>query len=154
MSAQIFAYVTDYGKLITTICGIVIMSSLLLIVLISFVAWFWVKKTRVQRIRWLSKLALPGVWVCRLPDKTTTRLEFSGNTLEGSYVEYEGEDTIAGRWHLDAHVLTLERDAGGFPLDLRMFEEGKIGLDRPDGTQRIYFKKQSKNNVVDMRSRK
>jgi len=138
----------------TTIRGIVIMSSLLLVVLISFVAWYWVKNTRIQRQRWLKKLDLPGVWVCRLPDKVSTRLEFRGTTHEGSYVEFEGDTTIEGQWRLEAHTLTLERPGGGFPLELRLFDEGKIGLDRPDGTQRIYFKKQTKNNVVDMRSRK
>jgi len=130
------------------------MSSLLLVVLMCFVAWFWVKNARMQRERWLSRLALPGVWVCRLPDKATTRLEFSGTTHEGRYAEYEGDDIIEGNWRLEAHTLTLERAVGGFPLELRMFEEGKIGLDRPDGTQRIYFKKQTGNNVVEMRFRK
>lgn len=130
------------------------MSSLLLVALIAFIAWYWVKNTRVQRIRWLNKLALPGVWVCRDPDGVATRLEFTGNNQEGRYSEYEGDDVIEGKWHLDGHTLTLERVAGGLPLELSMFEEGKIGLDRPDGTQRIYVKKQANDNVVEMRFKK
>ena len=154
VSPQIFAYVADYGKLNTTVRGFGIMSSLLLVVLISFIAWFWVKNARTQRERWLSRLALPGVWVCRLPDKVSTRLEFSGTTHEGTYVEYEGDDTVEGSWHLNGHTLTLERSAGGFPLELSLFEAGEISLERPDGTQRIYVKKQANENVVEMRFKK
>ncbi len=130
------------------------MSSLLLVVVVFFVAWYWVKNTRVQRERWLIRLALPGTWVCRLQDNVTTRLEFTGNSHQGRYVEYEGDDVIDGGWHLDGHTLTLERVAGGFPLELSLIEDGKIGLYRPDGTQRIYIKKQANDNVVEMRFKK
>jgi hypothetical protein len=132
----------------------VIMSSLLLVVLICFIAWYWVKNARIQRERWLNRLSLPGIWVCRLSDKVTTRLEFTGDNHQGRYVEQDGDDVIEGSWHLDGHTLTLERVAGGFPLELSLFKEGKIGLYRPEGTQRIYIKKQANDNVVEMRFKK
>lgn len=128
------------------------MNPLLLTALVCMGVWFWVKNTRAKRKNWLARLALPGAWVCELSDKTVTRIEFTGSVHEGNYTEYEEDCVLKGGWKLESHTLTLEREAGGLAIDIVLFGDGKLGMNRPDGSQRIYLKVKSgkASNVVEL----
>jgi hypothetical protein len=126
------------------------MASILLLVIIVSAAFMWVKRTRAARERWLSKLALPGVWQCDAPNGPWV-LEFAGEASSGRYIERSGRATERGSWRLVGNAIELESESGTRTYDLRLFDNGSIGIDGPGRERRIYIRQRS--NVVPLRKR-
>ena len=127
------------------------MGSLIVIIIVATGAFIWIRGTRRNRAQWLARLDLPGVWE---REGEWGRLELMGNLERGTYRLSEGgsgEDE-SGKWLLEGHTLRLMAK-GGSPTDcdLRLFQEGKIGIDGPRLERRIYQKVPS--NVVPLRGR-
>lgn len=127
------------------------MSALLLLVIIAGGVYVWIRRVRAGRQRWLARLALPGVWSCDTPDGPSV-LEFSGESDQGTYVEQSTRATERGRWHIHGSGMVLESERGARDYDLRLFENGSIGIDGPDRVRRIYVRQ--RNNVVPLRQRR
>ncbi|HEY5646357.1 MAG TPA: hypothetical protein VIS76_10470 [Pseudomonadales bacterium] len=127
------------------------MTSLLVVIAVTVLVFVWVRGTRSNRARWLKRLHLPGVWE---RDGEWGRLELTGGLDRGSYRLSDGGDqpAEAGTWVLHGHTLCLT-SAGGerSECDLRLFEEGRIGIDGPRLERRVYRKVPS--NVVPLRDR-
>jgi hypothetical protein len=105
---------------------------------------------RATRVHWLERLSLPGTWRC---DTESSTLELRGDLMEGEYVETSASGTERGDWSLHGHTLTMTPARGATnEYDLRLFEEGEIGIDGPGRERRIYRKQQS--NVVPLRRRR
>jgi hypothetical protein len=126
------------------------MASILLLAIIVGAAFMWVKRTRAARERWLSKLALPGVWQCDAPNGPWV-LEFAGEASSGRYIERSGRATERGSWRLLGNAIELESESGTRTYDLRLFDNGSIGIDGPGRERRIYVRQRS--NVVPLRKR-
>lgn len=133
------------------------MGSLLLVVVASVVATFWVRGVRRNRERWLRRLALPGSW--QAEEGEEHRLEFTGGPARGDYRSVRDPDTAPapsvehGRWQLRGHNLILTPDGPNEErvLDLRFFESGKIGLQAEHEGARVYRKQAT--NVVPLQKR-
>ena len=110
----------------------------------------WVKRTRAARERWISKLALPGVWQSDAPNGPWV-LEFAGDPTSGRYIERSGRATERGSWRLLGNAIELESENGTRTYDLRLFDNGSIGIDGPGRERRIYVRQRS--NVVPLRKR-
>ena len=126
------------------------MASLVVVLIVAAIAFTWVRGTRRNRLRWLEKLDLPGVWE---REGEFGRLELSGSLHEGRYRFVEGgpEDEV-GSWRLEGHELRLTPDGKAeVSYDLRLFQAGKIGIDGPGRERRIYDK--ARSNVVPLRGR-
>jgi hypothetical protein len=123
------------------------MSSLLLVLIVAGVCFWWVQSNRQHRQRWLARLDLPGTWLREGEDGS---LELDGDLDRGRYRLRDGDEDEQGAWELKGHdlVLTPRR---GVPcvLDLRLFSEGKIGLHGAGREHRIYVKR--RGNVVPLR---
>ena len=105
---------------------------------------------RAGRLHWLERLSLPGTWRCDEPNAT---LELRGGLARGDYVETSAGATERGRWALHGHTLTLTTSRGeAREYDLRLFDEGRIGIDGPARPRRVYQKQQT--NVVPLRRRR
>ena len=127
------------------------MGSLLVVIAVTALVVIWVRGTRRNRLRWLARLDLPGIWE---REGEWGRLELSGELDGGSYriADGEGSEDRTGTWRLEGHTLVLTSSAGGrLEYDLRLFQEGKIGVDGPGLERRIYGKVPS--NVVPLRGR-
>lgn len=128
------------------------MGSLAVVILVAALAFLWIRGTRRNRAAWLTRLDLPGVWE---REGEWGRLELSGELDRGRYRISEGrggEGEESGRWMLEGHTLRLEPEQGEpGAYDLRLFQEGKIGIDGPGRERRIYQKVPS--NVVPLRGR-
>jgi hypothetical protein len=127
------------------------MGSLLVIIAVTALVVVWVRGTRRNRLRWLERLDLPGIWE-REGDRG--RIELVGGLDRGKFriSEGGGAEDRTGTWHLDGHTLVLENEGQArVECDLRMFQEGKIGIDGPGLEQRIYQKVPS--NVVPLHGR-
>lgn len=126
------------------------MWTLVFLLLIAMLAIAWARSMRAGRTHWLERLGLPGTWRC---DEPSTTLEFRGDLSEGDYVETSAGGTERGEWELHGHTMTLT-PARGSPRDyeLRLFDDGEIGIDGPGRERRIYHKQQS--NVVPLRRRR
>jgi len=124
------------------------MNSLLVLLVVTLLCFTWLRAAQRNRRHWISQLDLPGRWLWEGHEGV---LELSGDLDAGLYrfIEPGGDET--GRWSLRGHELLLDPDDGGSAsrLDLRMFEEGKIGLHGPRRQRRIYVKQRS--NVVPLR---
>lgn len=127
------------------------MGSFLLLLIIASAVYVWVRRVRAGRQRWLTRLALPGVWSCDTPDGTSV-LEFSGESDQGTYVEQSPRATERGRWRVQGSGMVLDSDRGIRSYELRLFENGSIGIDGPDRVRRIYVRQ--RNNVVPLRQRR
>jgi hypothetical protein len=127
------------------------MSAFLLLIIIASAAYLWVRRVRAGRQRWLARLALPGVWSCDTPDGTSV-LEFSGESDQGTYVEQSIRATERGRWRIQGSGVVFESDRGARVYELRIFDNGSIGIDGPDRERRIYVRQ--RNNVVPLRQRR
>jgi hypothetical protein len=127
------------------------MSSLLLVLIIAGGVYLWMRRARVGRERWVSRLALPGVWSCDTTDGPSV-LEFAGAADEGTYIEQSSGATERGRWRIQGSGMVLESDRGVRSYELRLFENGSIGIDGPDRVRRIYVRQ--RNNVVPLRQRR
>ncbi len=127
------------------------MGSLLVVIAVTALVVVWVRGTRKNRQQWLSRLDLPGIWE---REGEWGRLELTGELDEGNYriADGEGDEDRSGKWRLEGHTLILT-DASGerFECDLRLFKEGKIGIDGPTLERRVYQKVPS--NVVPLRGR-
>lgn len=127
------------------------MASLILVIIVGVLAFIWIRGTRRNRARWLARLDLPGIWE---REGEWGRLELTGNLDRGNYRFSEGGRGTdeSGRWVLEGHTLKLTTDKGQTDsYDLRLFQEGKIGIDGPRRERRIYQKVPS--NVVPLRGR-
>jgi hypothetical protein len=123
------------------------MGSLLLIIVVAVVCTLWVRANRQSRQRWLTRLDLPGTWNWQDHDGV---LELDGELDSGRYRIRDEDQEEQGEWRLRGHDLVLEpRSGASTTLDLRMFTEGKIGLDGPGRERRVYIKK--RGNVVSLR---
>lgn len=124
------------------------MNSLLVLLVVTLLCFTWLRAAQRNRRRWISQLDLPGRWLWEDHEGV---LELSGDLDAGRYRITEPGVDEAGRWSLVGHELRLDPEDGGAAsrLDLRMFGEGKIGLDGPRRQRRIYVKQ--RNNVVPLR---
>jgi len=128
-----------------------IMASLLLLLIIGSAAYLWVKRTRAARERWISRLSLPGVWQSDAPNGPWV-LEFAGDPTSGRFIERSGRATERGRWRLLGSDIELEPESGTTrTYELRLFENGSIGINGPGRERRIYVRQRS--NVVPLRKR-
>jgi hypothetical protein len=124
------------------------MAAFLLLMIILGATFLWVKRTRTARDRWIARLALPGVWQCDAPNGPWI-LEFVGDPSSGRYIERSGRATERGRWELRGSAIELESEGGSRSYELRLFENGSIGIDGPGRERRIYVRQRS--NVVPLR---
>lgn len=127
------------------------MASLLVVIAVAVTVFVWVRGTRRNRGRWLQRLDLPGIWE---RDGEWGRLELTGGLDRGGYRLADGVDqpSETGTWVLHGHTLCLTSGGGQRnEYDLRLFEEGRIGIDGPRLERRIYRKVPS--NVVPLRGR-
>jgi len=129
--------------------------SLIIVVAAATLAFVWIRGSRRNRARWLARLDLPGIWE---REGQWGRLELKGELDSGAYriseriSEGRGTEDESGRWRLDGHTLRLLAEDGTTgDYDLRLFQEGKIGIDGPRRERRIYQKVPS--NVVPLRGR-
>jgi hypothetical protein len=126
------------------------MALFLLLLIIGSAAYLWVKRTRAARDRWISRLSLPGVWQSDAPNGPWV-LEFAGEPTSGRFIERSGRATERGRWRLLGSAIELESESGTRTYELRLFENGSIGIDGPGRERRIYVRQRS--NVVPLRKR-
>jgi hypothetical protein len=124
------------------------MGPILVVAIVSVIAVLWVRATRRSRAAWLARLNLPGTWTAEA-DGREVMLELTGDLDRGEYVETSAGRTERGKWRLVGHSLVFTSAAGENACDLRVFEEGRIGLDGPGRERRIYQRPQS--NVVPLR---
>ena len=127
------------------------MGSLLVVIAVTALVVVWVRGTRKNRLQWLSRLDLPGIWE---REGEWGRLELTGSLDEGSFriTDGEGGRDRAGEWRLEGNRLIFSEEQGEpFECDLRLFQEGKIGIDGPTLERRIYQKVPS--NVVPLRGK-
>ncbi len=124
------------------------MAALFVVIVVAALAFAYVKGTRRNRLRWLQRLDLPGIWHWEDHEGT---LELAGSFEEGHYRFREPEGNESGRWVLQGQMLVLTPESGAGPAsyDVRFFDEGKIGVDGPGRSRRIYVKEHS--NVVPLR---
>lgn len=124
------------------------MGSLLVVIAVTALVVVWVRGTRRNRVAWLGRLDLPGVWE---REGDWGRLELSGGLEHGDYriSDGDGAPDRTGRWRLEGHTLKLSSGGAEQDYDLRLFQEGKIGVDGPGLERRIYQKVPS--NVVPLR---
>ena len=121
------------------------MGSFLVLVTVTAVCVVWVRAARRSRHQWLTRLSLPGRWQWRDHEGV---LELKGDLDSGHYRFLEPAGEEAGQWSLHGHEMVLEPHDGESPtrLDLRLFEDGVIGLDGPGRERRVYVKQRS--NVI------
>jgi hypothetical protein len=126
------------------------MGSLIVVIAVAALAFIWIRGTRRNRAQWLARLDLPGIWE---REGEWGRLELSGELDGGRYRLSEGRGSTedeSGRWQLEGHTVRFEAENGEITeCDLRLFQEGKIGLDGAGRERRIYQKVPS--NVVPLR---
>ena len=124
------------------------MAPLLVVIAVAVLAFAYIRGTQRNRLRWLKRLDLPGIWQWEDHDGT---LELAGSYEEGHYRFREPEGNESGRWALQGQVLVLTPESGTGPTnyDVRLFDERKIGVDGPGRTRRIYVKEHT--NVVPLR---
>jgi hypothetical protein len=126
------------------------MALFVLMAIITGAAYLWVKRTRAARDRWIAHLALPGVWLSDAPNGPWV-LEFAGEPTAGAYVEKSGRATERGRWRLHGSAIELEFEGGTRTYEVRLFENGSIGIDGPGRERHVYVRQRS--NVVPLRQR-
>ena len=127
------------------------MGSLLVVIAVTALVVVWVRGTRRNRLRWLSRLDLPGIWE---REGDWGRLEMTGGLDEGSFRinDGDGDQDRSGTWRLEGNTLIfIDADGEEAQCDLRLFQEGKIGIDGPTLERRVYQKVPS--NVVPLRGR-
>lgn len=124
------------------------MSSFLVVLVVTALCVAWVRASRRSRRQWLARLDLPGRWEWQ---DHAGSLELEGELDQGRYRFVESANEEQGRWSLRSHELVLQPDEGGAvtALDVRLFEEGKIGIHGPGRERRIYIKQ--RGNVVPLR---
>lgn len=124
------------------------MAGLLVVIAVAALAFAYLRGAHRNRLRWLDRLGLPGIW--RWEDHEGT-LELAGSLEEGHYRFREPDGNESGQWALEGQILVLtpESGSGSARYDLRFFDEGKIGVDGPGRSRRIYIKEHT--NVVPLR---
>ena len=127
------------------------MGSLLVVIAVTALVVVWVRGTRKNRLQWLSRLDLPGIWE---REGEWGRLELTGSLEAGHFriADGEGDADRSGSWRLEGSTLIFtDADGTRSECDLRLFQEGKIGIDGPTLERRVYQKVPS--NVVPLRGR-
>ena len=126
------------------------MGSLLVVIAVTALVVVWVRGTRRNRQQWLERLDLPGIWE---REGEWGRLELVGGLEQGNFRLCDGDAAPerAGIWRLEGHTLILVVDEDRIECDLRLFKEGKIGIDGPSLERRVYQKVPS--NVVPLRGK-
>ena len=127
------------------------MGSLLVVIAVTALVVVWVRGTRRNRLRWLEHLDLPGIWE---REGEWGRLELVGGLDQGKFriSDGDGAPERACNWVLEGHTLVLQEEGRErLEYDLRLFQEGKIGVDGPGLERRIYQK--VPGNVVPLRGR-
>jgi len=126
------------------------MGSLLVVIAVTALVVVWVRGTRRNRMQWLTRLDLPGIWE---REGEWGRLELTGDLDAGSFriLDGEGDADRTGKWRLEGSTLVITEDGEQSECDLRLFQEGKIGIDGPTLERRVYQKVPS--NVVPLRGR-
>ena len=129
------------------------MWSFLLCVVVAALGWSWVRGARVSRLKWLSNLNLPGLWHWETDEGVQGTLELWGEMGEGRYRYEDDGAREQGSWRVQGGALLFDGDDGRSErCELRVFEDGKIGLDGPRRPRRVYVK--ARNNVVSLSSRR
>ena len=131
--------------------------SLYLVVMAGvMVVLLWYRSARRARMNWVRALGLVGQWDLDASAEGSTgearSLTLSGGPLAGPYVARDGDTIYRGTWRLTGVALSLE-PAGGraAQYELRLFEEGRIGIDGPGRQREIYVKRD--DNVIPFRAR-
>ncbi len=127
------------------------MGSLLVVIAVTALVVVWVRGTRKNRLQWLSRLDLPGAWE---REGEPGRLELSGSLDQGRFriSDGQGKADRTGNWCLEGNTLIFTDESGTrSECELRLFQEGKIGIDGPTLERRVYQKVPS--NVVPLRGR-
>ncbi len=126
-----------------------------LIVVLVGAMWLWMRRIRVRRQRWERRLSLPGEWRCSNQAERTV-LRLMGRNDSGTYVQKRRGDVETveehGRWRLRGASLYLQK--AGEPArqyELRLFEDGSIGIDGPDRPHWV-LRRVSGGNVVPLRA--
>ena len=131
------------------------MASALVVILVAVLVVVWVRGPRRQRLRWLRKLGLPGIWHWQGESGVARagQLVLTGELHGGDYRVVDPDSEERGTWELQGHRLLLTPDGSADPIgyELRFFDDGKIGIDGPGRERRIYAKERS--NVVPLRHR-
>ena len=127
------------------------MGSLIVLLVISFIVFVWVRKTRTARKSWLQQLNLPGTW--ELKERDSTTIEFIGELSGGNYMYSENNLLESGSWHISGSGLVLkpEETQKDTIYELRSFKPGEIGINGPGKERQIYQKRI--DNVVQLRPR-
>ena len=123
------------------------MASLLVVIIVAAIAVVWVRGTRQNRQRWLTKLNLPGLW----QGENGARLELGGSLDGGQYrLVVEGLEE-RGNWSLGGNDLLLHGEGESAPrrYDLRFFDAGRIGLHGQALNREILHR--AADNVVPLR---
>ena len=128
----------------------------LLLAIVGIVLLWW-HRTRQARATWLRSLDLVGKWELQTGESTADAqpqrsLTLSGTLAGGSYAARDGDIVQRGDWRLNGNTLTLaptEGDSESSLLqryELRLFGNGKIGIDGPGRQREIYVKREG--NVI------
>ncbi|MEM9622286.1 MAG: hypothetical protein AAF993_11585, partial [Pseudomonadota bacterium] len=121
--------------------------SLLVVVVVAALVFFYVRATRRARLAWLQKLALPGRWLAEVPEASATagadpveELILKGEISGGDYIWLrEDQSQQRGEWRVSGNNLELCRDGDASEmLDLHLFKPGQIGLEDKAGHRRIF----------------
>lgn len=126
------------------------MAPLIVVIGVTLVVLLWVQGTRRNRLRWLRRLDLPGVWHW---EGNRGRLELSGELHQGQYRLVDPDAEERGSWSLqgDRLLLTPQGATDAVSHELRFFDDGKIGINGPGRERRVYAKQRS--NVVPLKRR-
>ncbi len=125
------------------------MGPILVVCAVAIVAMLWIRATRRSRTDWLRRLNLPGTWIAEREGGAAT-LELSGGIDGGEYTETVGAQSEQGSWRIVGQAVEFRSVRGESVCELRVFEEGRIGLDGPGRERQVYRRQQS--NVVPLRS--
>lgn len=133
--------------------------SLLVVVLIAGLVFFYVRGTRQARLGWLRKLDLPGRWLAVPAEGDTAdeagdaeELILKGQIAQGDYVWVQQGKIQQGRWRVSGSQLELQQSGETSQvLDLHLFKPGQIGLEDQEGRRRLFHK--ALDNVVPLRRR-
>jgi hypothetical protein len=102
------------------------MASLIVIALVTALIVAWVRGARRNRIAWIERLHLPGLW----RGEGGIRLELGGRFDGGPYRLIVGGREERGTWSIGGQDLLLHGEGESAPRRyvLRYFDKGVIGL--------------------------
>ena len=127
--------------------------SLVVAILVAALAYLYIRSNRQAKIRWHSRLNLPGVW--RSPESelgaASHELRLAGNFEGGDFVEVVSagdgpSQTRKGRWRLVGNALVLTTSDEERRFQVHLFQPGYIGLEQ-NQAERLVLRKQADNVV-------